>query len=115
MHLWNVSEGRTRRAFSGELVLQHNLILGLIVVGWHALSLRRACSSALCHALRKASERATPKLDCVEKLETRTRWFRVENFRDALNQLLNGSSVDLSPFAVLDWNSTKLGNAIESR
>ena len=37
-------------------------------LGWHALSLRRACSSALCHALRRASERAIPKLNCAEAL-----------------------------------------------
>ena len=50
------------------LVLHLALTLGLKVFGWHALSLRRACSSALCHALRKASERATPKLKRAEAL-----------------------------------------------
>ena len=50
------------------VVLRPSLILGLMVFGWHALSLRRACLSALCHALRKASERATLKLNCAEVL-----------------------------------------------
>ncbi len=52
-----------------SLVLSLDLILGSIVLGWHAL---RLCEGRVLsdtqHALRKASERATPKLNCAEAL-----------------------------------------------
>jgi hypothetical protein len=49
-------------------VLRQSLILGLTEFGWHALSLPRAWFDFNSHALRKASERATLKLELDDPL-----------------------------------------------